>query len=284
MLRKCHFHALIAIAATSFVGFVCAADVTTSKPKDVIQDTENQISQEDITKISEAFGHFIGRNLSSPGIKFDLESIIKGMRDGANGKPAPMSDEDYEAAMVQLQEKAYNVLAQDNLKAANEFLAKNAHVQGVIEIEPGKLQYQILEQGHEPAVTEHGTPLINYVGKFIDGTVFGSSLEVGGPVSLPLDQTIPGFSKGVVGMKEGEKRRLFVHPDFGYGKTGHLPPNTMLIFDIETVKASSPDKELSQADELIHENEDGFEHEDEEGNYEDDNDLLKESQYEDRTR
>ena len=44
------------------------------------------------------------------------------------------------------------------------------------------------------------------------------------PITIPLDQTIPGFSKGIVGMKEGEKRRLFVHPDLGYGTTGQLPP------------------------------------------------------------
>jgi peptidylprolyl isomerase len=42
-------------------------------------------------------------------------------------------------------------------------------------------------------------------------------------------------------MKEGEKRRLYVHPDLGYGTTGQLPPNELLIFDIEVVKADSDD-------------------------------------------
>jgi len=89
--------------------------------------------------------------------------------------------------------------------------------------------------------------LINYTGKYIDGTVFGSSETAGGPITVPIDQTIPGFSKGIVGMKEGEKRRLFVHPDMGYGTTGQLPPNSMLIFDIEVVKATSPDKDVTDA-------------------------------------
>jgi len=72
--------------------------------------------------------------------------------------------------------------------------------------------------------------------------VFGSSEETGGPITIPLDQTIPGFSKGLVGMKEGEKRRLFVHPDLGYGTMGQLPPNELLIFDIEVVKADTADE------------------------------------------
>lgn len=42
--------------------------------------------QAEMLRLSEAFGHFIGRNLNAPGMKFDIEAIIKGMRDGAAGK------------------------------------------------------------------------------------------------------------------------------------------------------------------------------------------------------
>jgi len=202
----------------------------------------------DINKVSEALGHFIGRNLHTSGIHFDLENIIKGMREGATGKPAPMTDADYEKAMAELQQKAFNTVAEANLAAANKFMNENAHAKDVIEITPGLLQYTILEQGKGTAVPEHGTPLINYVGRYLNGTVFGSSENAGGPITVPIDQTIPGFSKGIAGMKEGEKRRLFVHPDVGYGRTGQLPPNSLLIFDIEVVKATSPEKDVSLAD------------------------------------
>lgn len=201
----------------------------------------------DISKISEALGHFIGRNLKAPGIKFDLESIVKGMREGAAGKPAPMNDEEYEKAMAQLQEKAFSTLADTNLEAADAFMKENANTTGVTEIVPGKLQYTILQEGSGPEVPEHGTPLINYTGKYIDGTTFGSSESAGGPITVPIDQTIPGFTKGIAGMKEGEKRRLFIHPELGYGRSGQLAPNSLLIFDIEVVKAASPEKDDSNA-------------------------------------
>jgi peptidylprolyl isomerase len=200
-------------------------------------------SDADTSKISEALGNFIGRNLKSPGIQFDVESLVKGLRDGAAGKPSPMSDEEYEKAMGELQLKAFNALAETNLEAADKFLNDNAKAEGVIEITPGKLQYKVLQEGKGDAVPEHGTPLINYTGKFIDGSVFGTSENSDGPISISIDNTIPGFSKGLAGMKEGEKRRLFVHPDVGYGKGGQLPPNSLLIFDIEIVKAVSPDQE-----------------------------------------
>ena len=55
--------------------------------------------------------------------------------------------------------------------------------------------------------------------------------------ALPIKQSIPGFAKGLVGMKEGEKRILYIHPELAYGLAGHLPPNSLLIFEVEIVKA-----------------------------------------------
>lgn len=215
------------------------------------QTVKDEISQEDISKISEAFGHFIGRNLNTPGVKLDVEAVIKGVQEGAAGKPAPLSDKEYEEKMLQLQKVAYNRLAEENLKAANDFLKDNSSKADIVVVEPGKLQYTILEKGNGAEVKANSNPMINYSGKYIDGTTFGTSSEVGGPISIPLDQTIPGFSKGIQGMKEGEKRRLFVHPDLGYGTLGHLPPNSLLIFDIEVVKADSPRTNNNEDDDLL---------------------------------
>jgi peptidylprolyl isomerase len=239
--------ALFGTALLAF-GSTLSADVAASAPA---REEKVEISQEDISKISEAFGHFIGRNLNTPGVKLDIEAVVKGIRDGVAGKSAPMTDKDYEEKMLKLQKVAYAKIGEDNLKAANDFLKENATKPNVVVVEPGKLQYQILEAGKGAEVQANGNPLINYSGKYIDGTLFGSSEEVGGPINIPLDQTIPGFSKGIQGMKEGEKRRLFVHPDLGYGTLGHLPPNSLLIFDIEVVKADTPRTNSAEDDELL---------------------------------
>lgn len=241
----------IATVLASLVAYGYAQPEQPVNPKNVQQQSVSSSEQPDILKLSEAFGNFIGRNLNSPGIKFDLESVIKGMRDGAAGKPAPMSDHDYEAMMAKVQEKAFNQMAEENLKAANEFMAKNAKEKGVVEVVPGKLEYIIIQEGKGATVEAHSSPSIEYTGKYLDGTVFGSSQDSGGPITIPLDQTIPGFSKGIVGMKEGEKRRLFVHPEVGYGTSGQLLPNALLIFEVEVVKAPPPDLSRSQEEDLL---------------------------------
>ncbi len=258
MQKKTRLLALIGVTAIFTLGTLIAQSTyNDTGVKNAQNGTNDQSSDEiDMKKLSEAFGNFIGRNLKSPGVAFDLDSIIKGMREGAVGKPSPMNDQEYEAMMLKVQERAFNRLSDDNLKAAEAFLAKNAQDSNVKTLVPGKLQYMIVKEGSGPAVPEHGTPSINYTAKYLDGTVFDSSEAAGGPVTIPLDQTIPGFSKGIVGMKEGEKRRLFVHPDLAYGKTGQLPPNSALIFDVEVVKVKGENKNLKDEDEDNDEDED----------------------------
>lgn len=210
-------------------------------------DTSAKSDQIDMKKLSEAFGNFIGKNLQSPGLKFDMESLIKGIREGASGQPSPLSEKEYEEMMSAVQERAFKEMSTNNLKSANDFMTKNSKEAGVVEVVPGKLQYTITKEGSGATVEASSSPQIHYTGKYQDGTVFGTSEEMGGPITIPLDQTIPGFSKGIVGMKEGEKRRLYVHPDLGYGTTGQLPPNELLIFDVEVVKANSDDAKAGHA-------------------------------------
>ncbi len=294
MFKKSNFVPKASIAVLLVCGFACAqengsktgtheekvADVaqpkapnvpspsptpTPTTPPTQIEDTS--VSQEDLLKASRAFGHFIGRNLKNPGIHFDIDKIIEGMRDGYAGKPSQITDSEYEALMSRIQEQAHATQSKENLKAADAFLEKNKHETGVIELEPGKLQYLLIQEGNGPVVQEHSAPQIHYKGQFLDGTVFGSSQESGEPITIPLDQTIPGFSKGILGMKEGEKRKLFVHPNLGYGTAGHLPPNSLLIFEVEVVKATPPDASQASDDDFgdLEDDEDGrFDDEDKE--------------------
>ncbi|MBN4067232.1 FKBP-type peptidyl-prolyl cis-trans isomerase [Simkania negevensis] len=223
-----------------------------SKEKEVLpcdaSKSSKDISQAEIKKISEAFGHLLGRNLSTPAFSFDLESMIKGIRNAVSGKEPPMSDEEYGYALATIQESVLDEVAQTNLKEAEKFLATNALRTNVVELEPKKLQYEVVSPGSsDAAVPPEGTPLVHYTGKYIDGTVFGTS-RTGEPIPLSLSHTIIGFRKGLEGMKEGEKRMLYVHPDLGYGTSGPLSPNSLLVFDIEVVKADANGADTNMQD------------------------------------
>src|SRR5262245_26682844 len=75
-------------------------------------DTAND--QIDMKKLSETFGNFLGRHLQTPGVKFDMESLIKGIRAGAAGEASPLSEKEYEEMMAKVQEKAFKEMSGTN--------------------------------------------------------------------------------------------------------------------------------------------------------------------------
>jgi peptidylprolyl isomerase len=82
---------------------------------------------------------------------------------------------------------------------------------------------------------------VNYIGALPDGTVFDASAKHGQAFSFTLGggQVIPGWDKGLVGMKVGGKRQLIIPPDMAYGSRGAgsiIPPNATLLFEVELVK------------------------------------------------
>jgi peptidylprolyl isomerase len=191
-----------------------------------------------VERLSEMLGHLVGSNLKGPGFALDAEAIIRGVRSGVAGGEAPMSLEEYQQGLIQLHSLAFETQATENLREAEAFLAANRLHDGIVELEPGRLQYCIVQEGNGPAVQTGATPLIHYTGRYPDGSVFGTSTE-GEPVTMALEHAIPGFAQGVVGMKEGEKRLVFLHPDLGYGTAGELAPNSALVFEIEVLKAET---------------------------------------------
>lgn len=197
---------------------------------------------DEIVRISEAFGHQIGSHLETPMIALDVDAVVRGVRSGAKGEQSPMSPEEYDEAIAAIQEQVQVALSKENLQQAEEFLASNSKVEGIVELVPQKLQYITRAEGAGGVVEEKSTPLLRFSGRFVDGTPFSASEN--DPIAFYLPETLEGFRKGVAGMKVGEQRTLYIHPDLAYGEEGVLPPNSLLIFDVEVVslEAESGDR------------------------------------------
>ncbi len=79
---------------------------------------------------------------------------------------------------------------------------------------------------------------VAYTGTYLDGRVFDSSAGQP-PYSFHLgrQEVIEGWDRGILGMKVGGKRRLFVPYRLAYGEAGGngIPPRTDLKFDVELV-------------------------------------------------
>lgn len=125
----------------------------------------------------------------------------------------------------------------NNIDKGSAFLAENKTKENVQVTDSG-LQYLVLEEG---TGTVHPGPktkvVAHYHGTLVDGTVFDSSVDRGQPLAFGLNQVIRGWTEGLQLMVEGQKMRLFIPSELGYGNrpAGSIPGGSVLIFDVELV-------------------------------------------------
>mmetsp|Transcript_38869 Transcript_38869/g.86461 ORF Transcript_38869/g.86461 Transcript_38869/m.86461 type:complete len:109 (+) Transcript_38869:351-677(+) len=98
---------------------------------------------------------------------------------------------------------------------------------------------EVLQAGDGQNYPQKGnTVTVHYVGTLTNGTKFDSSRDRGKPFQfkLGMGQVIKGWDEGVAKMSKGEKSKLTISPDYGYGAHGAggvIPPNATLIFEVE---------------------------------------------------
>jgi FKBP-type peptidyl-prolyl cis-trans isomerase len=109
---------------------------------------------------------------------------------------------------------------------------------------PTHLVIKDLIPGTGPAAQAGQTVTVNYVGVlYKTGTEFDSSWKLNKPFTTALTAggVIPGWVKGIPGMKVGGRRELIIPASLAYGKTGSpptIPPNSPLVFVVDLLSVA----------------------------------------------
>ena len=186
-------------------------------------------------------GANIGANIGAQGLtdEVDVEALLAGMRDGMSGN-LQISDEEIITILQGLQAdlEAEAMAAQEAFaQQGRDFLAQNGARSEVTTTESG-LQYEVISESDlagAPSPAAEDSVSVHYHGTLVDGTVFDSSVDRGEPMTIPVNGVIPGWTEALQLMNVGDKYRLYVPPELGYGPNpvGPIPPNSVLVFDVE---------------------------------------------------
>lgn len=125
------------------------------------------------------------------------------------------------------------VLKSESEKAFLEYLEEN-HIS---DHTASGLYYTklLVTKGKTPQTGQ--TAQIKYVVSFLDGTLLGSSEELGDHYDVPIGQhkVLRGLEEGIGLMRVGEKARFVLPYTLAYGDNAYrnIPAYSNLIFDVE---------------------------------------------------
>ncbi|MDC7697280.1 FKBP-type peptidyl-prolyl cis-trans isomerase [Vogesella indigofera] len=109
-----------------------------------------------------------------------------------------------------------------------------------------ELQIEDLLPGDGKAVVKGALITTQYRGWLEDGTCFDSSYQRGKPFQCVIGsgRVIKGWDLGLIGMRVGGKRKLWVPAHLAYGERqigAHITPHSNLIFEIELLEVLTRD-------------------------------------------
>jgi FKBP-type peptidyl-prolyl cis-trans isomerase FklB len=152
------------------------------------------------------------------------------------------ADQIIQTKMKSLQDRL-QAAAKEKVDAEKErarvFLEANGKRAGVITLSNG-LQYEVLssgdKEGASPKLTD--TVVAHYAGTLIDGKEFDNSYKRNAPLRIPVMGVIRGWTEILQLMRKGDKWKVYIPSDLGYGDRGAggaIPGGAALIFEMELI-------------------------------------------------
>jgi len=243
---------LLAITVSLFATAMVQAQTKTTKkapiktvPKKVV--TKKAVVptlKSSLDSFSYALGMNIANNLKQQNINVVSDAaMMKAMNDIFKARVTELDEQ--QANMVIQQKIQGNQGEKSNKEKAKAaaFLAKNKTRNEVITLASG-LQYEILKKGDSSSVMPklQDTVVAHYAGTLIDGKKFDNSYDRGEPLTIPVAGVIKGWTEILQMMHIGDKFKVFIPSELGYGDRGagaEIPGGAALIFEMELLEVKS---------------------------------------------
>jgi FKBP-type peptidyl-prolyl cis-trans isomerase len=199
-------------------------------------------------KLSYATGVQAVRNFTKNGIPFNIDEIIRGMRDAQAGGDLAMNEREIRLVLNALQTDLRRNMAANQKALGDKNTQRGDAFQAAFKAKPGAkdlgngVLYRVIQQGSGPKPSEAEAVIVKYRGTNIDGVEFDAT-EDGKTAILRVNQVIMGWREALKQMPSGAKWELVIPPRLAYGDRGvgtTIGPNETLVFEVELVGIKNP--------------------------------------------
>jgi len=203
--------------------------------------------------VSYGIGTDLGHNMRMSGLdSLNVDAMALGIQDGLDSNEQMTTEQVrtmVQAYMLGAQQKVMareQAEAEANLRAGEAWLMENGKKTGVQTTASG-LQYEVLQMGTGAKPTAADMVTVHYKGTLIDGTTeFDSSYRRGQPAQFGVGNVIPGWTEALTMMPAGSRWKLYIPSNLAYGNSrgpgGDLPPNSVLLFEVELLEVAPAGK------------------------------------------
>ncbi len=163
----------------------------------------------------------------------DLDKVLSTAREFSRGKRLLKNETELYAPLVDLAEKKAESDRALTLGRVEAFLRDLRMKPEVKEFVSGKVFVEVLKEGSGEVITAKDPVSVHFKEYGMDGALIKDTLQKA--YTIPLSQTIKGFQLGLDGARVGETRKLYIHPDYGFGRLSSKGANKLLIYEVTIV-------------------------------------------------
>ena len=194
-----------------------------------------------LDSFSYALGMNIANNLKQQSItEVNVDAMVKGMEDIFKNNPTAINEQQANMCIQSTLQANSSKKSNAEKTRSAEFLAANQKRSGVITL-PNGLQYEVIKSGDANSAMPQleDTVEAHYAGTLVDGKEFDNSYKRGEPLTIPVAGVIRGWTEILQKMHIGDKWKVFIPSELGYGDRGagnDIPGGAALIFEMELLK------------------------------------------------
>jgi FKBP-type peptidyl-prolyl cis-trans isomerase FklB len=225
-------------ASTGLIVFLVSGFSATASDKKFDTDTQKEAYSLGVVVASQAVA-----GLGS----VDEQAFVSGVTDVLQKNELVLSDVQISESLARFDERraqeAQVALASmiESNRIEGDAFRKNFAEDPKVETLTSGLQYKVLENGAGQKPANDATVTIHYRGTLVDGREIDNSYSRKEPVTIQVDQVIPGWTEALTMMPVGSKWQVVLPPELAYGDMGageFVEPGSTVIFEMELISTS----------------------------------------------